>query len=336
MNPGFVGPHTVSAAGVGERSAAHDHVVGFYERDDELITTVSQFLATALNDHGAAVVIATGAHRAALETALVASGVPVDDLIRSGRYLPLDAAETLAAFMQGHHPDPAAFASVIGGVLDDLGGDGPVHAFGEMVALLWDAGDVAAAIELESLWNDLAEDHTFSLYCAYAMSSLEQSGDLAAAKRVCDRHSDVASLPSGIREVESETFSGSDEFARLFVPVPAVVREVRGFVRDVFRAWGEEACTPEAEIIVAELATNAVVHARSPFRVAISRTKSEIKLSVRDASTVPPEQPAGNLGVREGRAGGRGISMVASLSLTWDTHPEPDGKTIWATMTRSV
>jgi anti-sigma regulatory factor (Ser/Thr protein kinase) len=258
-------------------------------------------------------------------------------LIRSGRYRPLDAAATLAAFMQGHHPNPAAFERVIGGVLDDLAGDGPVHAFGEMVALLWDAGDVAAVIELESLWNDLAEDHTFSLYCAYAMSSLEQSGDLVAAKRVCDRHSGVASLPaSDIRVAESEAFSESNDFARLFVPVPAVVRDVRGFVREIFRAWGEEACTPEAEIIVAELATNAVVHARSPFRVTISRTRSEIKLSVSDASTVAPEKPDGNLGVREDRAGGRGISMVASLSQTWDTHHEADGKTIWATMTRSV
>jgi anti-sigma regulatory factor (Ser/Thr protein kinase) len=316
---------------------AHDHVVGFYERDDELIPTVSRFLAAALNNDGAAVVIATAAHRAALETALAAEGLSVEELIRSGRYRALDAAETLAAFMHGDHPDRAAFGSVVGAALEDLAGDGPVHAFGEMVALLWDAGNVAAAIELESLWNDLAEDHAFSLYCAYAMSSLEQSGDLAAAKRVCDRHSGVMSLASSDGgEVESPATSDRDDFARVFVPVPAVVRDVRGFVRDVFRAWGEDASTPEAEIIVAELASNAVVHARSPFRVSISRTKSEIKLSVSDASTVPPAKPDGNLGVGAGRHGGRGISMVASLSLTWDTQHEVNGKTIWATLTRSV
>jgi anti-sigma regulatory factor (Ser/Thr protein kinase) len=317
--------------------SAHDHVVGFYERDDELISTVSEFLTAALNDGGSAVVIATDPHRAALETALAAAGLSVEALSTSGHYRSLDAAETLAAFMDGHHPDPTAFASVIGAALDELAGDGPVHAFGEMVALLWDAGDVAAAIELESLWNDLAEDHTFSLYCAYAMSSLEHSGDLAAAKRVCDRHSSVMSLAStDTGEVESPSLSDPDNVARVFVPVPAVVRDVRSFVRDVFRAWGEDASTPEAEIIVAELASNAVVHARSPFRVSISRTKSEIKLSVRDASTVPPAQPNGNLGITAGRQGGRGISMVASLSVTWDTQREADGKTIWATMTRSV
>lgn len=319
-----------------ERSV-HDHVVGFYERDDELISTVSQFLAVALDNDGAAVVIATAAHRAALESALAAAGLSVEDLIRSGRYRSLDAAETLAAFMLGERPDRAAFESVIGAALDDLAGDGPVHAFGEMVALLWDTGDVAAAIELESLWNDLAEDHTFSLYCAYAMSSLELSGDLAAAKCVCDRHSGVMSLASSDGgEAVSPSTSDRDDFSRLFVPVPAVVRDVRDFVSDVFRAWGEDASTPEAEIIVAELASNAVVHARSPFRVSISRTKSEIKLSVSDASTAPPAPPDGNLGLMAGRQGGRGISMVASLSLTWDTQHEANGKTIWATMRRSV
>jgi len=320
------------------QQSAHDHVVGFYERDDKLISTVSQFLAAALNGDGSAVVIATAAHRAALESALAAAGLSVEGLTRSGRFRALDAAETLAAFMHGEHPDPEAFASVIGAALDELAGDGPVHAFGEMVALLWDAGDVAAAIELESLWNDLAEDHTFSLYCAYAMSSLEESGDLAAAKLVCDRHSGVMSLASTDRsEAESPAQpSDRDDFARVFVPVPAVVRDVRSFVRNVFAAWGEDASTPEAEIIVAELASNAVVHARSPFRVSISRTKSEIKLSVSDASTVPPAQPDGKLGVLADRQGGRGISMVASLSLTWDTQRETNGKTIWATMTRSV
>ncbi len=324
----------------GERSAVHDHVVAFYERDDELISTVSRFLAPALNGEGAAIVIATAGHRAAVEAALVAGGFSVEDLTRNRRYASLDAAETLASFMRGDNVDPVAFASVIGGALDHLGGNGPVHAFGEMVALLWDADNVTAAIELESLWNDLAEDRTFSLYCAYSQSSLEQTGDLVAAKHVCDRHSGVISLAAtdaaGSAACESAAISGGDDFARLFVPVPTVVREVRGFVRDVLRGWGEDARIPDAEVIVAELASNAVVHARSPFRVSISRTTSEVEIAVSDASTEPPERRAGNLDVATGRQGGRGISIVASLSLAWETHHEAEGKTISATLPRSV
>src|SRR5215213_10199932 len=49
-----------------------------------------------------------------------------------------------------------------------------------MVALLWEAGDVLAAIDLETLWNELAGER-LSLYCAYRSDSVmghEQAGAL--------------------------------------------------------------------------------------------------------------------------------------------------------------
>jgi anti-sigma regulatory factor (Ser/Thr protein kinase) len=315
---------------------AHDHVVGFYENDEQLISAVASFFAPALDADGAAVVIATPVHRVALEAALVAGGFRVADLVRAGRLQLLDAAETLAAFMRDDKPDPVAFASVIGTALDGLTGTGPVHAFGEMVALLWDDGNVNAAIELESLWNDLAEQRTFSLYCAYAMSSLESSGDLAAAKHICDRHSNVIRLNAGENCGPNPLRpEAGDEFVRIFVPAPVVSSEARRFVREVLQLWGEDPLIEEAELIVAELASNAVLHARSPFRVSVSRMGSEIKISVQDASTRPPESLA-HLAARPGHPGGRGIWIVAELSRNWDTQPERDGKTIWATMTRTV
>jgi anti-sigma regulatory factor (Ser/Thr protein kinase) len=238
--------------------------------------------------------------------------------------------------MRDDKPDPVAFASVIGTALDNLAGSGPIHAFGEMVGLLWDDGNADAAIALESLWNDLAEHRTFSLYCAYSMSSLEESGDLAAAKHVCDRHSNVIRLNAGDdRGVEPLTPAAGDEFVRLFVPTPAVPGEARRFVREALRLWGEDPLREEAELIVAELASNAVLHARSPFRVSVARTGSEIKISVQDASTRPPENLA-HLSTEPQQVGGRGIWIVAALSRDWDTQPGGDGKTIWATMTRSV
>jgi hypothetical protein len=54
-------------------------------------------------------------------------------------------------------------------------------------------------------------------------------------------------------------------------------------------------------------------------------------IAVRDASSVPPRCVYGH----PDRHGGRGISIVAALSDAWATDREPDGKTIWATLTRS-
>jgi hypothetical protein len=42
-----------------------------------------------------------------------------------------------------------------------------VRVFGEMVSLLWDAGLIDAAVELEVLWNELGVQYPFSLLCAY-------------------------------------------------------------------------------------------------------------------------------------------------------------------------
>ena len=77
-------------------------------------------------------------------------------MAEAGQLVTLDAADTLAELMVGDHPDPARFDAAVGeAVRDALVGGRRVRAHGEMVALLWDAGNVGAAIELEDLWNEL-------------------------------------------------------------------------------------------------------------------------------------------------------------------------------------
>jgi len=41
----------------------------------------------------------------------------------------------------------------------------PVRVFGEMVWLLWDAGLIDAAIEVEAMGNELGAQYSFSLLC---------------------------------------------------------------------------------------------------------------------------------------------------------------------------
>src|SRR6185369_16850460 len=82
----------------------------------------------------------------------------------------LDAAETLAKLSKGSSPDEALFTTVVGGALDRARAAAPrgvVRAYGEMVDVLWRAGDVAGAVHLESLWNGLARTGRFSLLCSY-------------------------------------------------------------------------------------------------------------------------------------------------------------------------
>ena len=322
----------MTSSGNPRAGCAHDHVVGIYRRDCELVAAVVPFLTEALERGGAAIVVATTEHRVAFDTALRSHGFPVEALVISDRYLSFDAADTLSGFVHDGRLDRSGLNSVVGPLLDRAqAAGGPVRVFGEMVGLLWDDGDVAAAIELESMWNDLAADHAFALFCAYAMSTLETSADLGAVRRMCDRHSTVLPLHDDAPEpAAGAADSDRAHYDRMFVAVPAAPRDVRQFVRSVLRGWGE----PEldtAEVVASELATNAVQHAHSPFRVSISRASSTIRIAVRDTSFAPPEQLLGDVA----RPGGRGVRLVVSLSRAWGVHDEPDGKTVWAEIARA-
>jgi signal transduction histidine kinase len=59
------------------------------------------------------------------------------------------------------------------------------------VALLWADGKADAAIRLEQLWNGLAQTKSFSLFCAYPMSSFNREEDAELLVKVCNEHSAV-------------------------------------------------------------------------------------------------------------------------------------------------
>src|SRR5258705_12283930 len=80
----------VSVAANAERTCRHAHLVGFYVRDTELISAVTGFLTDVLERDGAAVVIATEPHRAALAQELRERGISPHELAIARRYRPID------------------------------------------------------------------------------------------------------------------------------------------------------------------------------------------------------------------------------------------------------
>lgn len=174
----------------------HGHVVQFYGEDAALLDAISRFVGTALGAGDAAVVIATKMHRDGLSKQLKERGLDVSKAIRQGRYVVVDAAETLSKFMHEGWPEPSRFVSVVGSLFDQIrfaAGDENlrVAAFGEMVALLWAEGKPEAAIRLEELWNDLARTRSFSLRCAYPIASFNREEFSEPFLRVCAAHSAV-------------------------------------------------------------------------------------------------------------------------------------------------
>jgi hypothetical protein len=172
-----------------EPCAGHQHLVEFYETDAALARSVAGFLAPATTGPGAAIIVATPAHRAAFEDALAEMGVDVAGALAAGRYVSFDAAALLSTFMVDGQPDQAAFRREVGAVLERMTGAGQtVRIYGEMVALLWEGGDVASAVALEDFWNDISSTYDFDLLCAYRVSGFDNEDDALAFRRVCEQH----------------------------------------------------------------------------------------------------------------------------------------------------
>ncbi len=184
------------------RTGQSAHSVQFYSEDEYLLSSVSKMIGVSLKKGEGAVVIATKSHRAGIAQKIIENGVDLAQAAQSGRYLALDAEETLSQLMafdtpgeQGL-PDPDKFHQIITKALEtasmaSLSESPRVCAFGEMVALLWGWGNRMAAIRLEHLWNELGETHAFSLLCAYPMVGFDRDEYREAFLEICAAHSCV-------------------------------------------------------------------------------------------------------------------------------------------------
>ena len=170
---------------------ASEHIVHFYEADAALLDAVATFCGDALLAGDVAVVIATAEHRAGIAERMRARGL-FDAAGSEERYLALDAGETLSRFLVDGKVDAASFAQVVGGIISQAAEHGrEVRIFGEMVALLIERGNLAAAVHLEELWNDLRQTHDFSLLCAYPMAGFSGEARGELFRDVCEAHAHV-------------------------------------------------------------------------------------------------------------------------------------------------
>jgi two-component sensor histidine kinase len=107
-----------------------------------------------------------------------------------------------------------------------------------------------------------------------------------------------------------------------FEPGVESVHEARRLVRDVVSEAGGDPDT--AEMLTAELATNAVVHAQSPFEVRWERAPGSIRVEiVNDEPEMIPRL------VEASDTSGRGLLIVDRLARAWGVEALPESKIVW-------
>ena len=135
-------------------------------------------------------------------------------------------------------------------------------------------------------------------------------------REVSCQHGSVTSQPSG---------DGVDRTLRLD-PVPTSAGAARRAVGDAVIAAGRADLADTAGLLVTELVTNAIVHARTPIQVTIAATSDGVRVEVMDAS---PHVPV-RRGYGTSATTGRGVAVVELLAHRFGTDPITGiGKTVW-------
>jgi len=111
---------------------------------------------------------------------------------------------------------------------------------------------------------------------------------------------------------------------RSFPPEADSAPAARRFVLGV--GWSNESdINSRLATLVSEIVTNAILHARTPFRVAVFAADATIRVTVRDESIAVPVKKA--FGATQPT--GRGLHIVEATADRWGVAPSDDGKEIW-------
>jgi anti-sigma regulatory factor (Ser/Thr protein kinase) len=121
--------------------------------------------------------------------------------------------------------------------------------------------------------------------------------------------------------VYDSAFAHPADLGRLRAGAIAALEE-HGRTRDHVRVVG---------LLLSELATNALMHATSPYRLTVEMDVDETFVEVTDAGD----------GDAFARApahvdGGYGLNLVNALASRWGTEPCEHGKTVWAAVGRDL
>ena len=102
-------------------------------------------------------------------------------------------------------------------------------------------------------------------------------------------------------------------------------RLARAFVAENLQGWQLDGLVETASLVVSEVVTNAVIHARSDAELLLERTPTALRISVIDhGEGLAPREKTG------GGDGGRGLVIVEALSSRWGTEPTDGGNCVWA------
>ena len=200
-------------------AAPSDHIVQLYQDQDFLNRAVCRFAGAAIANGEGIILVPTLTHWKSISTRLVAEGVNVEAARKRRQLTVVDADEFLPRFMRDAMPDSPLFLGLAADVIGEARAEGRyprVRWWGEMVSVLWERGDVAASMDLEDLFDQLAHKHDIAIFCSFLMDNFDGDVHAHMLPRLGTNHShlipveDYARLERAVADALRETL-GADE-----------------------------------------------------------------------------------------------------------------------------
>jgi anti-sigma regulatory factor (Ser/Thr protein kinase) len=117
-------------------------------------------------------------------------------------------------------------------------------------------------------------------------------------------------------------------FTETFEPEAVTVGAARRFVIAALESGGLP--LGDVPLLVSELASNAVLHARSAFTVTIRADDRRVRVEVTDGNSRLPVLAAAPITALSGR----GLALLQALASSWGVEPRSEsGKTVWFEVT---
>jgi anti-anti-sigma regulatory factor len=113
-------------------------------------------------------------------------------------------------------------------------------------------------------------------------------------------------------------------------PGTMALPQVRSMVADACLDWGIADLVLPAELIMTELVSNAIQHARTDLEASVALRRTLLHLMVADGSPAPPRKSVERPPV--GALSGRGLLLVNEFATAWGSLPIAGGKVVWATL----
>ena len=172
----------------------HRDTEGQDRRRDTLTESALVFIEAGLRRGDSVVVIAGAEQRDRLFERLAAGEFRPQSLRDPGQLSVLDAEQITAQF--GDEPEWAPFRNALAPLLSRLRPSGRgTRVYSEMANALWQAGNTAAAVQIEDFWNALARTYPFSVYCGYTMDTQSPQAYAGPLEELGRTHSDILAAP---------------------------------------------------------------------------------------------------------------------------------------------